>query len=279
MPIKCLEAVILSIYLTNEINSVNGLEKFTIGFKTSSKGNIHRHVVLGLYCHDSGLFGALGISRRNDLGYKPLKFNTLSDLMHDFINSYTNYLHRVKRIKIGLPIPCSNRSFESIPWNGCTINLSSMSLSEWPKLVEKHSRILRHHSTFGGTSLKQSTSLSLRNLSHLQGPSMNKNKSKSYLGIHLEEFEKSMGLKKPYSSDLDLDLDSDPDSNPEQKFPSYLPRTAPNQSYSKMRNSSESLGNLSTNEVNRKNNENMPNLCSSSSSGNLLKRKKKSIRI
>ena len=137
LPIKCLEAVILSIYLTNEItNSVNGMEKFTIGFKTSSKGNIHRHVVLGLYCHDTGLFGALGISRRADLGYKPLKFKSLADLMHDYINSYTNYLHRVRRIKIGLPIPGSNRSFESIPWTGCTINLSSMGLSEWPKVVE-----------------------------------------------------------------------------------------------------------------------------------------------
>jgi hypothetical protein len=248
------------------------MEKFTIGFKTSSKGNIHRHVVLGLYCHDSGLFGALGISRRTDLGYKPMKFKSLADLMHDYINSYTNYLHRVRRIKIGLPIPGSNRSFESIPWNGCTINLSSMSLSEWPKLVEKHSRILRHHSAFGIPSLKQSTSLSLRNLSNLQGPSMNKNKSKSYLGIHLEE----LGLKKPYNGDLDLDVDSDPEET-DQKFPSYLPRTAPNQSYSKFRNSSESLGNLSMTEGSRKNNEITPNLYSSS--GNLLKRKKKSIRV
>ena len=99
------------------------------------------------------------------------------------------------------------------------------------------------------------------------------------LYYHLEEFEKSMGLKKTYSSDFDLDLDSDHDSNPEQKFPSYLPRTAPNQSYSKMRHSSESLGNLSINEASKKNNDVTSNLYASSSSGNLLKRKKKSIRI
>lgn len=69
LPIKCLEAVILAIYLTNEIGFhsntylTNNLEKFTIGFKTSSKSNIHRHVVLGIYCHVTGLFGALGESR------------------------------------------------------------------------------------------------------------------------------------------------------------------------------------------------------------------------
>jgi hypothetical protein len=54
LPIKCLEAVILSIYLTNELSSV---ERFSIGFKTISNGNIHRHVVLGIYCHNSSQFG------------------------------------------------------------------------------------------------------------------------------------------------------------------------------------------------------------------------------
>ena len=47
LPIKCLEAVILSIYLINEIsgsnppseNSASNIEKFTIGFKTNAKGN------------------------------------------------------------------------------------------------------------------------------------------------------------------------------------------------------------------------------------------------
>ena len=48
LPIKCLEAVVLSIYLINEINGLNlsnlndvttnNIEKFTIGFKTTSKG-------------------------------------------------------------------------------------------------------------------------------------------------------------------------------------------------------------------------------------------------
>lgn len=98
LPIKCLEAVILSIYLINEITGanpsnetmVNNVEKFTIGFKTSSKGNIHRHVVLGVYYN--GHFGALGISRRCDLGYKRLKYKTLTDLIADYIECYGGYV-------------------------------------------------------------------------------------------------------------------------------------------------------------------------------------------
>lgn len=146
LPIKCLEAVVLSVYLVNEIitsSSLNGLEKFTIGFKTNSKGNVHRHVVLGIYCHATGLFGALGISRRFDLGYKKLKYISLTDLINDYVNCYSDYLHKVKRIKIGMPIPNSNRSFESILWNGCTINFKD---KNWSKLIEKHSRTIRHFS-------------------------------------------------------------------------------------------------------------------------------------
>lgn len=98
LPIKCLEAVILSIYLINEITGANptndtytgNIEKFTIGFKTASKGNIHRHVVLGVYFN--GQFGALGISRRSDLGYKILKYKTLTDLIVEFIECYASYV-------------------------------------------------------------------------------------------------------------------------------------------------------------------------------------------
>ena len=286
LPIKCLEAVILAIFLTNEItNSVNGLEKFTIGFKTSSKGNIHRHVVLGVYCHDTGLYGALGISRRADLGYKPLKFKSLADLLQDYITCYSVYLHRVKRIKIGLPIPGSNRSFESIPWNGCTINVGSMSSSDRGKLIEKHSRIIRHHSSLVG--VKQSTSLSLRNLTNLQGPSL-KNRSKSYLGIHLEELEKSLKrdtkvaqktTDSDYAYDFDTDLDSDRElSATETKLGTYFPRTAPNTSFLRARKHGESLTNLSLIDTSQRSTDTHSSNFYTSS-GNLLTRRKKSIRV
>lgn len=151
LPIKCLEAVILSIHLTNEISS---LEKFTIGFKTTSNKNIHRHVVLGIYDHSTGYFGSLGTSRRSDLAYKSLKYKTLSELIQDYIETYSVYLHKVKRVRIGLPINNSNRSYESIPWNGCTIY--PYSNNDWEKIVEKHSRNVRIYNTHSNNSeLKQ----------------------------------------------------------------------------------------------------------------------------
>jgi hypothetical protein len=139
LPIKCLEAVILSIYLTNEINT---LEKFSISFKTCSNKKIHRHVVLGLYCHKTSKFGTVGISRRSELSYKPLKFETLSDLLNDFICTYSKFMHKVKRIRMGSPIPNVNRSYESIDWN-CLNVFPVESNRDWIRQVEKHSRSIR----------------------------------------------------------------------------------------------------------------------------------------
>ena len=173
LPIKCLEAVILAIYLLNEIplvyapstsssnsNNNNNKEsddtvvdtssivKFTIGFKTVSKGNVHRHVVLGVYNRASGLFGAIGLSRRADLAYKPLVHPALSQLIDDYVESYANYLHRIKRVKIGMPIARSNRSFETIGWDGVSVSLSGAtselcSKNDWQKAVDKHARVIR----------------------------------------------------------------------------------------------------------------------------------------
>lgn len=53
-------------YLTNSLTSV---DRFPISFRSTMKGNVYRHVVLGL--HYNGRYGALGLSRRDDLMYKP----------------------------------------------------------------------------------------------------------------------------------------------------------------------------------------------------------------
>ncbi|XP_039597622.1 tubulinyl-Tyr carboxypeptidase 1 isoform X2 [Polypterus senegalus] len=98
LPIKCLEAVILGIYLTN---SIPGLERFPLSFKTQFSGNYFRHIVLGV--HSGGRFGALGISRREDLMYKPLTFRTLSELVQEFDVAYHRLesLHRLHPPKTG----------------------------------------------------------------------------------------------------------------------------------------------------------------------------------
>lgn len=173
LPIKCLEAVILSIYLTNELSSV---ERFSIGFKTISNGNIHRHVVLGIYCHNTSQFGALGTSRRSDLGYKPIKYNSLTELIQSFIDSYAIYLHKVKRVRVGMPIPNSIRSYESIQWNGVQVNPTHKS-QEWIKYVEKQSRNIRIYNCFGepGVEIKKkirNNSETLNNLNEIIEPNV-----------------------------------------------------------------------------------------------------------
>ncbi|XP_053458160.1 tubulinyl-Tyr carboxypeptidase 1 isoform X2 [Nycticebus coucang] len=106
LPIKCLEAVILGIYLTN---SMPALERFPISFKTYFSGNYFRHIVLGV--NFGGRYGALGMSRREDLMYKPPAFRTLSDLVLDFEAAYSRCWHVLKKIGKGTgpPSPTKDR--------------------------------------------------------------------------------------------------------------------------------------------------------------------------
>ncbi len=46
-------------------------------------------------------WGALGISRRQELMYKDLVFDSLSDLVLDFKLSYEKWWHKLKKARIG----------------------------------------------------------------------------------------------------------------------------------------------------------------------------------
>lgn len=54
---------------------------------------VYRHIVLAVHDPGSGCFGGLGISRRDNLMYKPLAFCSLAELIHDYIHAY-RYGHR-----------------------------------------------------------------------------------------------------------------------------------------------------------------------------------------
>jgi len=62
LPIKCMEAVILSIYLTNQVSR---LVRFPVTFKSSHNGIFYYHIVLGLIF--DGKFGSVGLSRKSNL--------------------------------------------------------------------------------------------------------------------------------------------------------------------------------------------------------------------
>ena len=50
---------------------LNQLQRFAISFKSICDGHVHQHVVLGLYYANQ--FGAIGLSRKEDLMNKPLE--------------------------------------------------------------------------------------------------------------------------------------------------------------------------------------------------------------
>uniref|UniRef100_A0A671QF11 Vasohibin-2-like n=1 Tax=Sinocyclocheilus anshuiensis TaxID=1608454 RepID=A0A671QF11_9TELE len=136
LPIKCLEAVILGIYLTNGLTSV---ERFPISFKTQFSGHHFHHVVLGVYCN--GRYGTLGMSRRTDLMDRSLSFRTLSELVFDFEDSYL--WHTMKKIKIGLYVPHNPHVFQPIEWNYLVINACKQGREDMRKELEKHGRDMR----------------------------------------------------------------------------------------------------------------------------------------
>ncbi|XP_075705696.1 tubulinyl-Tyr carboxypeptidase 1 isoform X1 [Rhinoderma darwinii] len=138
LPIKCLEAVILGIYLTNNIS---GLERFPISFKTEFSGGCFRHIVLGLHC--GGHFGAIGISRREDLMYKPLQQKSLSDLMADYQEAYARCWHTLRKIKIGPYVSHDPHSVEQIDWKQSVLDVQDLGAEGLRRELERHSRDMR----------------------------------------------------------------------------------------------------------------------------------------
>uniref|UniRef100_A0A8C2JK22 Vasohibin 1 n=1 Tax=Cyprinus carpio TaxID=7962 RepID=A0A8C2JK22_CYPCA len=138
LPIKCLEAVILGIYLTNSMPTV---ERFPLSFKTQFSGSHFRHIVLGV--HSGGRFGALGISRREDLMYKPLEYKTLTDLLQEFQVAYRRYWHTLCKVKIGHYVSHDPHSVEQIEWKHSVLDVDKLSKEELRKELERHTRDMR----------------------------------------------------------------------------------------------------------------------------------------
>ncbi|XP_039259026.2 tubulinyl-Tyr carboxypeptidase 1-like isoform X1 [Styela clava] len=138
LPIKCLEAVILAIYLTNTLTNV---ERFPIGFKSIFDGNRYYHIVLGLYYN--GKFGAMGISRRKDLMDKPLVFRSLNELIQNYNAAYANYGHNLKKVRLGGAISHDSCSQERIIWTVFNMSMQKICSSEGQKKLDRFTKDLR----------------------------------------------------------------------------------------------------------------------------------------
>ena len=93
LPIQCVEAVFLACYLTAEMKEV---ERFPLSFKSNMGGRMFRHIVLAV--EHQGQVGRAGISRRDTLMYKELKFSSLSALVLHFKDSYAGCCHELVKV-------------------------------------------------------------------------------------------------------------------------------------------------------------------------------------
>ncbi len=55
--------------------------------------------------------------------YKPLQYNTLTDLVKNFVSSYESYFHEVKAINLGLPFSHSCVSETPLQWKVIKLSL------------------------------------------------------------------------------------------------------------------------------------------------------------
>ena len=133
LPIKCLEAVFLGLHLTC------GMEDFVripVSFKTRVEGRVYRHIVLAVRHVPSGRFGALGLSRREELMFKDLSYASMSALLDDFLAAYEKWWHEVLKVWVGLP--ASHEAFDQTPvcWRFRSVHPASE--DEWREAVDEH---------------------------------------------------------------------------------------------------------------------------------------------
>jgi len=167
LPIKCLEAVVLSLYLTSPLTTVN---RFPIGFKSEQKGRLHYHIVLGLSY--AGMYGAMGISRRKELMDKPLVFRNLSLLIENFNSSYAKNGHLLKKVRIGLNVSHDIHSMEKVAWRCISVSFKPNNSSDRRAKIDKFSKSLRSFNAL--PELKKRTPISSANYLGHENPAVRK---------------------------------------------------------------------------------------------------------
>ncbi|CAM9573372.1 unnamed protein product [Hapterophycus canaliculatus] len=111
LPIQCVEAVFVGAYLTAEMAEV---DRFPVCFRSSLDGRVYRHIILAV--RSRSVWGALGLSRRDTLMYKELKYGLFSELMRDFSDSYASSWHRLEQVWVGFPLPHDISSNVPVKW-------------------------------------------------------------------------------------------------------------------------------------------------------------------
>ena len=88
--------------------------RLPVSFKSCADEKEYCHIVLGV--RNKNKWGAIGISRLPNLMYKPLRFETLADLVDEFLKCYDNYYHKIIQVNVGLPFPHDQISETPLQW-------------------------------------------------------------------------------------------------------------------------------------------------------------------
>lgn len=133
LPIKCVEAVFVGAYLTQGLKE---LERIPFSFRSQIDGVTYKHIVLALK-HNSK-WGSIGLSRRRELYYKDLVYDSLAELFLEYKRSYERVFHTLRRVKLGLPLPHEVHAGEVICWS--YVSVKCLDVSAASQTLADHGR-------------------------------------------------------------------------------------------------------------------------------------------
>jgi hypothetical protein len=141
LPIKCLEAVFCALLLTA---GLPGVDRTPLSFRSVVAGvREFKHIVLAVrVVTDAGLrWGGVGMSRKATLAWKPPLYESLADLVAEYVRCYEEAWHRVISVKIGLPVTHDMNSSEFVCWDGVVVHLREGNWEQVAKPeINKHAK-------------------------------------------------------------------------------------------------------------------------------------------
>ncbi|KEG15111.1 vasohibin-1 [Trypanosoma grayi] len=121
LPIRCLEATFVGLYLTQAMKNV---DRIPVSFKSRVKGHSYHHIVLVIRC--DSLYGALGLSRKATLMDKPVTYRRLFDLIMEYKKQYEAIGHELVDFKLGLCVSHEAHSRKVPCWRYISVKLGKM---------------------------------------------------------------------------------------------------------------------------------------------------------
>ncbi|XP_002961750.2 vasohibin-2 isoform X2 [Selaginella moellendorffii] len=131
--IKCVEGVILAIYLTA---GLQGVERLPVGFETEQDTKIHQHIILVV--RNGKKFGAFGMSREADLAGREIEFDSFSSIVSDYKRAYEGHRHTIQKLWVGLPVELNVESYNYVCWRYLTLTPNLQPWIECCAEMDKH---------------------------------------------------------------------------------------------------------------------------------------------